>query len=88
MFLSITKTHNIMKYFLLICLLSFASCRPEPQTRQATIVDVYRTGIALSTVVTVLEMQDGTRRHVHGKYGKEGETISVWVNGNGSITIR
>jgi len=59
----------------------------EPEQVQATIVDVYRDGLAFRKVVTVVELQDGTRRQLRGKYGDEGDVIMVWFNGN-DITVR
>jgi len=54
----------------------------SPTKTQAKIIDSYRTGIGLRKVITILEMQDGTRRQISGKFGEDGETITIWISGD------
>ena len=70
-----------MRYLIILSILFLTSCEPPRQT-QVKIIDTYRDGFALRKAITILEMSDGTRRQVRGKWGKKGETIIVWINGN------
>ena len=70
-----------MKTLALLACLLLSSCTDPVQTN-VRIVDIYRTGFGFRFTVTVVEMADGTRRELPGRLGKEGETVSVWIEGD------
>lgn len=72
----------VVRAFALLALLALAGCHPPPTMYAVKIVDIYRTGLAMRFVITVVELPDGTRHRVRGKLGKEGETVQVWFTWN------
>lgn len=72
-----------MRAFALLALLALSSCYNQPPKQYTVkIIDIYRTGLAMRYVITVVELPDGTRHRVRGKLGKEGETVKVWFTWN------
>lgn len=59
-------------------LIIYEPTREPEQQVQVKIVDVYRDGLALRKVVTLVELEDGSRLRFPGKLGTVGETVSVY----------